>query len=184
MLLSALRTCHGSFQKPKNTPHVKIFVPIHSKKITDVKWLMSQYFSQPFAFCLPSKIFCCTYYFEKIMAFDMRMAFYLILQVVTRITLYLFPLSVDYNITKKSFNFAKKHNMPFYFVSASDGTNVVKVGCFFKALKTCAAYMKCSWSCRITLIRQYKNIRCWISSRKIFSNTVQTWIGTQEATMS
>jgi len=31
------------------------------------------------------------------------------------------------NVTKKSFGFAKKHRMPFYFVSASDGTNVVKV---------------------------------------------------------
>lgn len=36
-------------------------------------------------------------------------------------------IDVDYNVTKKSFNFAKKYHMPFYFVSASDGTNVVKV---------------------------------------------------------
>ena len=35
--------------------------------------------------------------------------------------------SVDYGITSKSFNFPKKNKMPFYFVSASDGTNVVKV---------------------------------------------------------
>ena len=34
---------------------------------------------------------------------------------------------VDYSITKKAFTFPKKHGMPFYFVSASDGTNVVKV---------------------------------------------------------
>ena len=27
------------------------------------------------------------------------------------------------------FAFAKKHNMRFYFVSAADGTNVVKVCC-------------------------------------------------------
>jgi len=38
-----------------------------------------------------------------------------------------FVASVDYNVTKKGFGFAKKHRMPFYFVSASDGTNVVKV---------------------------------------------------------
>ena len=37
-------------------------------------------------------------------------------------------MTVDPSVTKKGFNFAKKHNMPFYFVSASDGTNVVKVG--------------------------------------------------------
>ena len=30
-------------------------------------------------------------------------------------------------MTKKQFAFAKKENMPFYFVSAADGTNVVKV---------------------------------------------------------
>ena len=36
-------------------------------------------------------------------------------------------ISVDYSVTKKSFGFAKKHKMPFYYVSASDGTNVVKV---------------------------------------------------------
>ncbi len=30
-------------------------------------------------------------------------------------------------MTKKSFNFAAKRNLPFYFVSASEGTNVVKV---------------------------------------------------------
>ena len=34
---------------------------------------------------------------------------------------------VDNSVTKKSFNFPKKHKMPFYYVSASDGTNVVKV---------------------------------------------------------
>ena len=34
---------------------------------------------------------------------------------------------VDYSMTKKTFAFPKKHNMPFYYVSASDGTNVVKV---------------------------------------------------------
>lgn len=36
-------------------------------------------------------------------------------------------IDVDYNVTKKSFNFSKKYHLPFYFVSASDGTNVVKV---------------------------------------------------------
>ncbi len=36
---------------------------------------------------------------------------------------------VDYSVTQKSFAFAKKHELPFYFVSAADGTNVVKVAC-------------------------------------------------------
>ncbi len=35
--------------------------------------------------------------------------------------------TVDWNITSKNFNFPKKYKLPFYFVSASDGTNVVKV---------------------------------------------------------
>mmetsp|Transcript_19321 Transcript_19321/g.31645 ORF Transcript_19321/g.31645 Transcript_19321/m.31645 type:complete len:263 (-) Transcript_19321:547-1335(-) len=36
-------------------------------------------------------------------------------------------IDLDYNVTKKAFNFAAKRRLPFYFVSASDGTNVVKV---------------------------------------------------------
>jgi Rab-like protein 2 len=30
-------------------------------------------------------------------------------------------------VTRKEFKFAAKHNLPFFFVSAADGTNVVKV---------------------------------------------------------
>jgi hypothetical protein len=30
-------------------------------------------------------------------------------------------------VTSKSFKFAEKNNLPFFFVSASDGTNVVKI---------------------------------------------------------
>ncbi|EDV27061.1 uncharacterized protein TRIADDRAFT_23051 [Trichoplax adhaerens] len=47
-------------------------------------------------------------------------------------------IDVDFSITKKSFNFVKKHNLPFYFVSASDGTNVVKV--FRNAIKLAVVY--------------------------------------------
>ena len=36
-------------------------------------------------------------------------------------------VDTDYSITNKSFNFATKRNLPFFFVSASDGTNVVQV---------------------------------------------------------
>jgi Rab-like protein 2 len=36
-------------------------------------------------------------------------------------------IDVDMNVTSKSFHFAKKHKLPFYFVSACDGTNVVRV---------------------------------------------------------
>lgn len=30
-------------------------------------------------------------------------------------------------VTRKNFKFAAKNNLPFFFVSAADGTNVVKV---------------------------------------------------------
>jgi len=36
-------------------------------------------------------------------------------------------IDVDYNVTRKEFKFASKHDLPFFFVSAADGTNVVKV---------------------------------------------------------
>lgn len=35
-------------------------------------------------------------------------------------------IDVDYNVTRKEFKFASKHNLPFFFVSAADGTNVTK----------------------------------------------------------
>eukprot|EP00611_Tribonema_gayanum_P002615 TRINITY_DN1196_c0_g1_i1.p2 TRINITY_DN1196_c0_g1~~TRINITY_DN1196_c0_g1_i1.p2 ORF type:complete len:198 (+),score=77.37 TRINITY_DN1196_c0_g1_i1:351-944(+) len=36
-------------------------------------------------------------------------------------------IDVDYNVTKKCFKFATQHNLPFFFVSAADGANVVQV---------------------------------------------------------
>lgn len=35
--------------------------------------------------------------------------------------------TADTKMTQKSFNFARKFSLPLYFVSAADGTNVVKV---------------------------------------------------------
>ena len=40
--------------------------------------------------------------------------------------LFLF-LAANMDVTQKSFAFPLKHNIPLYYVSASDGTNVVKV---------------------------------------------------------
>ena len=45
--------------------------------------------------------------------------------------------TVDYKVTEKSFNFPKKYGLPFYFVSAADGTNVVKVKIFYILLVFC-----------------------------------------------
>lgn len=47
-------------------------------------------------------------------------------------------IDADKNITQRSFNFAKKYKLPFFFVSAANGTNVVKV--FREAIKAAVAY--------------------------------------------
>jgi len=36
-------------------------------------------------------------------------------------------IDADRSATEKTFKFAEKYNLPFYFVSAADGTNVVKI---------------------------------------------------------
>mmetsp|Transcript_18180 Transcript_18180/g.53776 ORF Transcript_18180/g.53776 Transcript_18180/m.53776 type:complete len:157 (+) Transcript_18180:2-472(+) len=36
-------------------------------------------------------------------------------------------IDIDYQVTRKNFKFAASKGIPFYFVSAADGTNVVKV---------------------------------------------------------
>uniref|UniRef100_A0A8C9FRS7 RBL2A protein n=1 Tax=Pavo cristatus TaxID=9049 RepID=A0A8C9FRS7_PAVCR len=47
-------------------------------------------------------------------------------------------IDVDMKVTQKSFNFARKFSLPFYFVSAADGTNVVKL--FNDAIKLALTY--------------------------------------------
>ncbi|XP_054667628.1 rab-like protein 2B isoform X3 [Grus americana] len=47
-------------------------------------------------------------------------------------------IDADMKVTQKSFNFARKFSLPFYFVSAADGTNVVKL--FNDAIKLAVAY--------------------------------------------
>ncbi|NXW95620.1 RBL2A protein, partial [Alopecoenas beccarii] len=47
-------------------------------------------------------------------------------------------IDADMKMTQKSFNFARKFSLPFYFVSAADGTNVVKL--FNDAIKLAVAY--------------------------------------------
>ncbi|XP_074880571.1 rab-like protein 2B [Buteo buteo] len=47
-------------------------------------------------------------------------------------------IDADVKVTQKSFNFARKFSLPFYFVSAADGTNVVKL--FNDAIKLAVAY--------------------------------------------
>ncbi|XP_051629950.1 rab-like protein 2A isoform X2 [Manacus candei] len=47
-------------------------------------------------------------------------------------------IDADMKVTQKSFNFARKFSLPFYFVSAADGTNVVKL--FNDAIRLAVAY--------------------------------------------
>lgn len=55
----------------------------------------------------------------------------------------------DAQVTKKSFKFAEKYSLPFFFVSASDGTNVVRI--FHKAIleggltAACSSLVHLSW---------------------------------------
>ncbi|KAF5928251.1 hypothetical protein HPG69_014856 [Diceros bicornis minor] len=47
-------------------------------------------------------------------------------------------IDADIKMTQKSFNFAKKFSLPLYFVSAADGTNVVKL--FNDAIRLAVSY--------------------------------------------
>ncbi|XP_061629044.1 RAB, member of RAS oncogene family-like 2 isoform X2 [Phyllopteryx taeniolatus] len=47
-------------------------------------------------------------------------------------------IDADLKVTQRSFNFAKKKGLPFYFVSAADGTNVVKM--FREMIKRAVEY--------------------------------------------
>lgn len=47
-------------------------------------------------------------------------------------------IDADMKATQRSFNFAKKYLLPFYFVSAADGTNVVKM--FRETIKRAVEY--------------------------------------------
>ncbi|KAK2163029.1 hypothetical protein LSH36_87g06041 [Paralvinella palmiformis] len=62
-------------------------------------------------------------------------------------------IDTDYSITKKSFVFPKKHKMPFYFVSASDGTNV----CFRDAIRAAVAYKRNSTDFMDEVMKELEN---------------------------
>nr|XP_020833069.1 rab-like protein 2A isoform X4 [Phascolarctos cinereus] len=47
-------------------------------------------------------------------------------------------IDADTNVTQKSFNFARRFALPLYFVSAADGTNVVKL--FNDAIRLAVSY--------------------------------------------
>ncbi|XP_075774483.1 rab-like protein 2A isoform X1 [Pelodiscus sinensis] len=64
-------------------------------------------------------------------------------------------IDADIKVTQKSFNFARKFNLPFYFVSAADGTNVVKL--FSDAIKLAVAYKQNSGDFMDEVMRELEN---------------------------
>ncbi|KAL8222649.1 UNVERIFIED_CONTAM: Rab-like protein 2A [Gekko kuhli] len=65
-------------------------------------------------------------------------------------------IDADMKMTQKSFSFARKLNLPFYFVSAADGTNVVKV--FNDAIKLAVGYKKNSSDFMDEVLEELENL--------------------------
>uniref|UniRef100_A0A8C6YI17 Rab-like protein 2B n=1 Tax=Naja naja TaxID=35670 RepID=A0A8C6YI17_NAJNA len=64
-------------------------------------------------------------------------------------------IDADLKATQKSFNFPKKLNLPLYFVSAADGTNVVKL--FSDAIKMAVAYKQNSGDFMDEVLKELDN---------------------------
>ncbi|XP_028813424.1 RAB, member of RAS oncogene family-like 2 isoform X2 [Denticeps clupeoides] len=64
-------------------------------------------------------------------------------------------IDADAKVTQKSFNFAKKQGLPLYFVSAADGTNVVKV--FKEAIHKAISYKQNSRDFMDEVMRELEN---------------------------
>ncbi|XP_070804122.1 rab-like protein 2B isoform X2 [Pituophis catenifer annectens] len=64
-------------------------------------------------------------------------------------------IDADLKATQKSFNFPKKLNLPLYFVSAADGTNVVKL--FSDAIKLAVAYKQNSGDFMDEVLKELEN---------------------------
>ncbi|XP_015746320.1 rab-like protein 2A isoform X1 [Python bivittatus] len=64
-------------------------------------------------------------------------------------------IDADVKATQKSFNFPRKLNLPLYFVSAADGTNVVKL--FSDAIKLAVAYKRNSEDFMDEVLKELEN---------------------------
>nr|KAF6270617.1 hypothetical protein mPipKuh1_014524 [Pipistrellus kuhlii] len=62
----------------------------------------------------------------------------------------------DIKVTQKSFNFARKFSLPLYFVSAADGTNVVKL--FNDAIRLAVSYKQNSQDFMDEVLQELENI--------------------------
>nr|XP_055240064.1 rab-like protein 2B isoform X1 [Gorilla gorilla gorilla]XP_055240065.1 rab-like protein 2B isoform X1 [Gorilla gorilla gorilla]XP_055240066.1 rab-like protein 2B isoform X1 [Gorilla gorilla gorilla]XP_055240067.1 rab-like protein 2B isoform X1 [Gorilla gorilla gorilla]XP_055240068.1 rab-like protein 2B isoform X1 [Gorilla gorilla gorilla]XP_055240069.1 rab-like protein 2B isoform X1 [Gorilla gorilla gorilla]XP_055240070.1 rab-like protein 2B isoform X1 [Gorilla gorilla gorilla]XP_05524007 len=64
-------------------------------------------------------------------------------------------IDADINVTQKSFSFAKKFSLPLYFVSAADGTNVVKL--FNDAIRLAVSYKQNSQDFMDEIFQELEN---------------------------
>ncbi|XP_061060697.1 rab-like protein 2B isoform X5 [Eubalaena glacialis] len=62
----------------------------------------------------------------------------------------------DIKMTQKSFNFARKFSLPLYFVSAADGTNVVKL--FSDAIRLAVSYKQNSRDFMDEVLQELENV--------------------------
>lgn len=60
-------------------------------------------------------------------------------------------------MTQKNFSFAKKFSLPLYFVSAADGTNVVKL--FNDAIRLAVAYKESSQDFMDEVLQELENFK-------------------------
>uniref|UniRef100_A0A8C9N3B1 RBL2A protein n=1 Tax=Serinus canaria TaxID=9135 RepID=A0A8C9N3B1_SERCA len=72
-------------------------------------------------------------------------------------------IDADMKVTQKSFNFARKFSLPFYFVSAADGTNVVKL--FNDAIRLAVAYKQHSGDFMDEVLRELESFELQNTSK-------------------
>ncbi|KAM6093949.1 rab-like protein 2B isoform 1-T1 [Chlamydotis macqueenii] len=78
-------------------------------------------------------------------------------------------IDADMKVTQKSFNFARKFSLPFYFVSAADGTNVVKL--FNDAIKLAVAYKQNSGDFMDEVIRELEVRKALLTAHLLISSS-------------
>uniref|UniRef100_A0A8D0NG13 Rab-like protein 2B n=1 Tax=Sus scrofa TaxID=9823 RepID=A0A8D0NG13_PIG len=66
-------------------------------------------------------------------------------------------IDADIKMTQKSFNFARKFSLPLYFVSAADGTNVVKL--FNDAIRLAVSYKQNSRDFMDEVLQELENFQ-------------------------
>ncbi|XP_049639139.1 rab-like protein 2A [Suncus etruscus] len=64
-------------------------------------------------------------------------------------------IDADIKMTQKSFNFVRKFSLPLYFVSAADGTNVVKL--FNNAIRLAVSYKQNSQDFMDEVLQELEN---------------------------